>query len=101
MTGDGRRERVVDFVCCTVSSPDPWAILQRRRGRWRIAFSRVRTQHFGFDTGVFEFARGEFWAVEEEIPVYRRGDSNCCPSSFRYRYTRWDRGRRAFRVDNT
>jgi hypothetical protein len=101
MTGDGRRERVVEFLCCTVSSPRPWAILQRRRGRWRIGFSRVRTLHFGFDTAVFEFAQGMFWAVEEEIPVYRRGDSNCCPSSFRYRYTRWDRGRRAFRVDNT
>ena len=101
MTGDGRRERVVEFLCCTVSSPRPWAILQRRGGRWRIGYSRVRTLHFGFDTAVFEFARGEFWAVEEEIPVYRRGDANCCPSSFRYRYTRWDRGRRVFRVYHT
>jgi hypothetical protein len=101
MTRDDKREKVVEFLCCTVSSPRPWAILQQRKGRWRIGYSRVHTLHFGFDTAVFKFEEGLFRAVEEQIPEYRRGDSNCCPSSFSYRYTRWDRGKKAFRVDNT
>jgi len=96
LTGDGTREMVVSLACCTVSSPDPWAIFMRRRGRWRLAFSRIRTDNWGVTPGNYEsdYANGPSrMAVEEKLPVYGASDALCCPRSFSYKYIVWN-GRR-------
>jgi len=101
LTGDGRREIVIWLGCCTVGSPDPWAILVKRRGRWHVKFSRVNGNFFGLEVDTFRFEEGLLPAVEEKIPVFGSQDPNCCPSSFHFRYTRWSPHRHRFVVDST
>jgi hypothetical protein len=54
LTGDGEREMLVELGCCTGPSRDPWAIFVPQAGRWRLAFSRVATNHFGLRVGSSE-----------------------------------------------
>lgn len=81
----------VGLTCCTVSSPDPWAIFKAKRGRWTLAFSRINVGVFGLDTGRYFLGgrKPSRRAVEEKSPVYEPDDGNCCPSSFIYHYTAW------------
>lgn len=82
LTRDGQPEMVVELVCCTVSSPSPWGILQRDgAGRWQAVFTRTTT--------VFRL-RVRGGEVVAKLPRYRRTDPSCCPSSFRYEHVRWD-----------
>jgi hypothetical protein len=93
LTGDGQREMLVQLLCCTVGSIDPWAIFTPHGNRWHLAFSRVKTNNFGTAIGMYDsdVPGGQRRpAVEEKIPVYSRDDPNCCPSSYHYRYTVWD-----------
>lgn len=92
LTDDGQQEMIVEMSCCTVSSYDPWAIFKARGGKWSLRFSRVKTANFGLRAALFDSdveGGSSRSAVEEKIPVYANLDSNCCPSSFRFRYTVW------------
>jgi hypothetical protein len=92
LTGDGRNEMIVELVCCTGSSLDPWAIFTPRGERWSLGFSRINTQVFMLTVGAFAplgRAAANGRAVEEKIPEYGPGEPSCCPSSYRYAYTSW------------
>jgi hypothetical protein len=94
--GSRRGEMVVELACCTVSSPDPWAIFSARGGAWRLRFSRVRADVRRLRVGRFRVRGHRRRAVEEKLAVLRPTDPNCCPSRYRYRYTYLDGAR--FRV---
>jgi hypothetical protein len=94
--GSRRREMVVELACCTVSSPDPWAIFSARGNAWRLRFSRVRADVRRLRVGRFRVGGRVRGAVREKLAVLRPTDPNCCPSSYRYRYTYLDN--RHFRV---
>jgi hypothetical protein len=94
--GSRRREMVVELACCTVSSPDPWAIFSVRGSRWRLRFSRVRADVRRLSVGRFRVRGHLRRAVGEKLAVLGPTDPNCCPSGYRYRYTYFT-GRR-FRV---
>jgi hypothetical protein len=90
LLGSRRREMVVELACCTVSSPDPWAIFSARGNRWRLRFSRVRADVRRLSVGRFRVRGHVRRAVQEKLAVLRPTDPNCCPSAYRYRYTFWD-----------
>ena len=78
LTGDGAAELVALLGCCTVSSPTPWAILQRGAdGRGRVAFltasaNYVRRLRVGSLNGRP--------VIVERRQVVTRYDANCCPT---------------------
>jgi len=88
LTGDGRDEMVVALACCTVSTPTPWAIFRRGRGKWHTAFKRVSRKTTLADLRI-DAARD----VVEKLPVYEPGDALCCPSGYSYRVTHWSGSR--------
>jgi len=92
LTLDGKREMVVELGCCTGSSFDPWAIFTPKDNRWRLRYSRVRTNNSGLDVDLFNSdveGGPQLPAVEEKLPVYDSDDANCCPSGYEYEYTVW------------
>jgi hypothetical protein len=103
MTGDGQREMLVQLECCTVGSVDPWAIYTPQGDHWHLAFSRVNTNNFGTQLAVFRSTTTgvEHVAVEEKIPVYDPDNfqGNCCPNSYRYKYTIWNGTRFVYGAD--
>ena len=90
LTGDGSLEMVVMVVCCTVSSPRPWAIYQAAPdGRMRVAFAAIRVSYVAplRLRGTGPNAKD----VVERRAILRRRDAGCCPSGgSRYRYIRWN-----------
>lgn len=94
--GSRRHEMVVELACCTVSSPDPWAIFSARGNAWRLRFSRVRADVRRLSVGRYRVGGRVRGAVREKLAVLKPTDPNCCPSSYRYRYTY--RSGRHFRV---
>lgn len=81
LTGDGAEEMVVQLVCCTGSSPSPWAIFVAEHGEWELAFHRDNIQ------AVLSVEGDE---LVEKSPAYGAQDPTCCPSTFRFGRIAWD-----------
>lgn len=90
LTGDGSPEMVVMVVCCTVSSPRPWAIYQvAPGGGMRVAFAAIRVSYVA--PLRLRGAGPNAKDVVERRTILRRRDAGCCPSGgSRYRYIRWN-----------
>jgi hypothetical protein len=88
LTGDGNAEMVVLLGCCTGSSPDPWAIFEPAGREWDLAFARVSQRLNVANLRIRE--EKPYATLVERVPVYGPTDPNCCPSSFRSNYFRWN-----------
>lgn len=93
--GDGVTDRAVHYRCCTVSSPAPWVVLNRRGPRWRIVFRRLH------DTTIR--LQGADTRLVTTEPRYAPTDPNCCPSQLRIGALRWTGTafKRTFRIQDT
>ena len=86
LNGDGRRDMVVEVGVSfgTVSSPEPWVILEVPRGRTepRVAFYQTETSYLRL--------RVRRRYVIERQETLLPGDLNCCPSGRpKIRFVRW------------
>lgn len=88
VTGDGRREMIVELRCCTGGSLSPWAIFRSNaNGRWRMAYAQVRDNNRGI--------RRTGRTVKARIVARYEG---ACTSVFRDRVVRWNGSRFTSRV---
>jgi hypothetical protein len=86
LNGDGRRDLVVQFGVKfgTVSSPEPWAILEVPRGR-----TVPKTVFFTEKTSYLDLLLRRNYVIERQKTL-RRSDANCCPTGRpRVRFVRW------------
>lgn len=76
LTGDGKPEMAALLTCCTAGSPTPLAIFDRTGTGWRFRYGMTRHPIWGLSRS------GRSLILRQ--PVWRRGDGNCCPSSYRH-----------------
>ena len=82
--GDGIRDLFVALECCTVSSPDPWAIIEVRAGQAQPTATFVQARK-----GYLSLIAREGY-VEERQKTLRGNEPNCCPRGpTRVRFVRW------------
>lgn len=83
LTGDGDREMVARFICCTGGALTPWGIYKHdNRGRWTRAYAQVRDNVYPFER------RGRtIWTRR----VYRY--EGAFTHLVQNRVVRWERGR--------
>lgn len=82
--GDGIEDLFVALECCTVSSPDPWAIIEVRAGQTRptATFVQARKAYLSLSP------RATY--VEEREKTFSGREPNCCPQGpTRVRFVRW------------
>jgi hypothetical protein len=82
---DGDVDRAVDYACCTVSSPSPYAILRHDPTGWTTVYARLS------DTVVRFAPRGGRMIAKS--PVYGPTDPNCCPGRISTRELRFTHGK--------
>ncbi len=87
---DGDVDRAVEYACCTVSSPGPYAILRHDPSGWTTVYARLSDVVFRF--------RPRAGRLLVDSPKYSSSDANCCPSRISTRELRYSHGTWVSRV---
>ena len=89
LTRDGSTEMIASAATPGSAGVLGWAIFRETRGRWSLALDRRRA----YSPRLLRLGPD----VLEILPVYRRGDAQCCPSGARDTLYHWN-GRRFMRA---
>ena len=93
--GNGHTDMVVEFMCCTVHSPTPFAIFRAVGSRWRLSYS------WNGEPPIYGLRLHRRTLVERR-PVWLPSDSLCCPSGGNHYYAiRWAGHGHGFSVTRT
>ena len=85
-TGDGRVDMEVTFFSGGTAGDIAWLVFRRASSHWKLALARLKVYKLSLAF------RGS--DIVETVPIYRKGDANCCPTGgFDHRQFHWN-GRR-------